>query len=272
MRLLYWFLKRYGIWKTSFVLTAASIALSVAITNALNLYTDGRLAVEGTLIAIIVPGILAPLFSVTQLRLMAHLDRAREELQHLSITDELTQAFNRRHFMQLAQQEFARAGRYGSVFSVIIFDIDDFKLVNDRYGHTAGDAVLRLVAEFCRQTIRQMDVFARYGGEEFVLLLPHTDETRALEVADRIRAGIASTHVAWQTAFIRVTVSVGVATHSTRVPDFDALLVSADRALYQAKDEGKNRVVVVASERASSAPAAGELAALSGAPVTIDIN
>lgn len=254
MRLLYWFLKRYGIWKTSFVLTLTSIALSVIITNALNLFTDGRLAVEGTLIAIIVPGIVAPLFSVTQLRLMAQLDRTRDELQYLSITDELTQSFNRRHFMQLAQQEFARAGRYASVFSVIIFDIDDFKQVNDHFGHAAGDAVLRVVAEFCRQTIRQMDVFARYGGEEFVLLLPHTDETRALEVADRIRAGIASTHAAWQQAFIRVTVSVGVATYSMSVPDFDALLVSADRALYQAKNGGKNRVVVVANARTAAAP------------------
>jgi len=262
MRLLYRLLKRYGTFTTSLILTVASIVLSVFITNALNLYTDGRLAVEGTVIAVIVPGIVAPLFSLTQLRLMAQLDQAREEMQRLSIADELTQGFNRRHFMQLAQQEFARAARYGSVFSVIIFDVDDFKQVNDRFGHAAGDAVLRAVAEFCRQTIRQIDVFARYGGEEFVFLLPHTDETRALEVAERIRTGLASLHVAWHNLSISVTVSVGVATYSGGLADFEALLIYADRALYQAKDAGKNRVVAV-NDR---------LAGLSNPPVAAEVN
>jgi diguanylate cyclase (GGDEF)-like protein len=258
---LYRLLKQYGTLKSSLILTIASIALSVLLTNLLNLYTDGRLAVEGTVIAIIVPGIIAPLFSLTQLRLMAQLDRAREAMQRLSITDELTQAFNRRHFIQLAQQEFARAARYGSAFSVIIFDVDDFKHVNDRHGHAAGDAVLRVVADFCQQTIRAVDVFARYGGEEFVLLLPHTDETRAREVADRVREGIASTHIVWQRAFIQVTVSVGVATYSPGYTDFDALLVNADQALYEAKSTGKNRVVA-----ARATPVT-----LNGSPVVVDV-
>lgn len=137
----------------------------------------------------------------------------------------------------------------------MIFDVDDFKQINDRYGHAAGDAVLRAVSMFCRGIIRQSDVFARYGGEEFALLLPHTGQKEALDVAERVRAGVAERAVTWQGASLHTTVSVGVTAFETHVAELDKLLVSADRAMYQAKENGKNCVMLVPPAASAGFPA-----------------
>ena len=163
-------------------------------------------------------------------------------MRQLAITDELTQTYNRRHFIETAEREFARARRYHEAFSVVVLDLDDFKSVNDTHGHPAGDQVLRTVSDLCRRNIRQHDTFARYGGEEFVFLLPGLDYAGACEFAERIRRRLAGTPVAFGDRLIHVTASLGVAVYHEGLSDLDSLLTHADQAMYRAKNLGKNRL------------------------------
>ncbi|RIH76393.1 putative diguanylate cyclase YdaM [Calidithermus terrae] len=233
------FLKRFGLWPTVALLTLASVVVSVLMTLALN---GWRLDSSGVRIAILVPCIVAPLFSTLQLRLIQQLERIREDLHRLSITDELTQTYNRRHFMHVAERRLAESGQ-GKGLSILIFDLDDFKLINDRYGHLTGDAVLAEVCRRCVPQLRQEDVFARYGGEEFVLLLPATNRTQALEVAERLRRVVAEHPIEAAGFSIPVTVSMGLASQHGSQQSLDELLNRADDALYQAKQQGKNQVL-----------------------------
>jgi diguanylate cyclase (GGDEF)-like protein len=170
--------------------------------------------------------------------------REREQrLDHMSKTDALTLVANRRHFLELLERELARARRYGASLSCVMVDLDHFKEVNDRHGHLIGDQVLVAVADALRRSIRESDVVARYGGEEFVLLLPSTDLTGARDLAERCRAVIAATQVAGRQGLLSVTASMGVASLPPAA-DLDGLLSAADEALYQAKDGGRDRVVV----------------------------
>lgn len=233
------FLKRFGLWPTVALLTLASVLVSVLVTL---MFNGGHADSTAIRIAILVPCIVAPLFSTHQLRLIQQLERTREELHRLSITDELTQTYNRRHFMQVAEHRLAQASQ-GKGLSILIFDLDDFKALNDRYGHLTGDAVLAEVCRRCALSLRREDVFARYGGEEFVVLLPTTDHREALEVAERLRQVVAEHPVEVEGFAIPVTISLGLATQRGLEQSLDELLNHADDALYQAKQRGKNRVL-----------------------------
>ena len=170
---------------------------------------------------------------------------ANERLEQLAITDSLTGLYNRRYLHERFEEEFARATRYQLPFSCVIFDIDDFKAVNDTYGHLVGDVVLKEIAERMISCTRRVDILARYGGEEFVILLPQTDNEGATIEAERVRS-VMESHTFSQIADgQRVTVSVGVATlDPDTMRDNEALLRAADEALYEAKRRGKNCVVV----------------------------
>ncbi|WP_169336580.1 GGDEF domain-containing protein [Calidithermus timidus] len=220
------------------LLTLASVLVSVLVTL---MFNGGSVDSTGVRIAILVPCIVAPLFSSQQLRLIQQLERTREELHRLSITDELTQTYNRRYFMQVAEHCLAQA-RGGKGSSILIFDLDDFKAVNDRYGHLIGDAVLAEVCRRCALRLRREGVFARYGGEEFVVLLPDADYREALEVAERLRQTVAERPIEAGGFFIPVTISLGLATQRSPHQGLDELLNHADDALYRAKRQGKNRV------------------------------
>ncbi|MCC7357909.1 MAG: diguanylate cyclase [Anaerolineales bacterium] len=165
------------------------------------------------------------------------------ELQVQSVTDGLTGLFNRRHTFVLAEREFQRARRFGRSLSALMFDIDHFKLVNDIYGHAAGDQVLAEVANRIRIGTRSIDIPGRYGGEEFVLLLPETELPGAVLLAERLRRRIAGQPITTVGGRLEVTVSLGVATSSAEVPDVNALVNQADANLYLAKKAGRNRVV-----------------------------
>lgn len=171
--------------------------------------------------------------------MVARLRESRAELERLSVTDGLTGLFNRRRLMEALAAEARRAERTNGHFSILMVDVDHFKLFNDTYGHPAGDAVLARVATILREAIREADLAARYGGEEFLLLLTGTDTAGALEVAERIRARLATE------AFDggAITVSVGVAQFPEGGATAEALIMNADAALYQAKKEGRDRVV-----------------------------
>jgi diguanylate cyclase (GGDEF)-like protein len=168
-----------------------------------------------------------------------------EILEKIAITDPLTQAFNRRHFFELSEKEIQRALRYSHPLSVMLIDVDHFKVVNDTYGHRVGDQVLVDVVRLCQENIRNVDVFARYGGEEFVVLMPETNCGEICATAERICALVAETPITVGAIHISVTLSIGVACWAGEQElNFDQLLSRADIALYRAKDRGRNMVVV----------------------------
>ncbi len=159
--------------------------------------------------------------------------------------DYLTGAFNRGHFMERAELELGRAVRYGNELSIFMMDIDFFKQINDRHGHKVGDSVLKKLAEVCQVTLRANDIFGRLGGEEFAVLLPETDKTSAVEVAERLREAIAHAKVPLEGGLpVQFTVSIGVTSMSPMDGSMDELLHIADTALYDAKNSGRNKVCI----------------------------
>lgn len=174
------------------------------------------------------------------------LQHANEILAQLSITDGLTNLHNHRYFQDHLTREIKRVGRTNAPLSLILLDIDDFKLLNDTHGHAAGDEVLVSLAAIMNDSARESDLIARYGGEEFVVLMPGTDLAGAVHLAEKIRMAVESTRliIGENMRPVNVTVSVGVALYSG---DRRNLFVEADKALYEAKDAGKNCVVIAGS-------------------------
>lgn len=167
---------------------------------------------------------------------------AEKQLHNRATHDGLTELLNRATVLQVGEVELLRSRRYGRHFSVVMVDIDHFKAVNDRYGHPAGDAVMRAVAGICKAALRSCDVVGRYGGEEFILMLPETNAEGATRVAERIRRTVADMRVP---AVDRMTtISAGIAALDASVFDLASLIAAADRALYRAKRGGRNRVEV----------------------------
>jgi diguanylate cyclase (GGDEF)-like protein len=174
--------------------------------------------------------------------LLERLRRQNEALEQLSITDELTGLANRRHLFDQLAHEIQRSRRYDTPLSVILIDIDHFKRINDTWGHSAGDAVLRTAAGVFRASSRETDVVARYGGEEFALLLPETALDGALTRAEALRAQVATTDTTLTNdGALRITVSLGVAALCPG-ENAEELMQRTDAALYVAKRKGRNRV------------------------------
>ena len=178
----------------------------------------------------------------------------RLKLEHLASIDPLTGIYNRRSFIALCEKELLRTSRSGEIFSLIMFDLDHFKAINDRHGHRFGDVVLCEVVEKLRNSVRNIDIVGRWGGEEFVVLLPNADAEAALIVAHRLRYHVDSISMASPRARgmegenrITVTLSTGVATYFGHDPTITIhdLLHECDSAMYQAKAEGRDRIVSV---------------------------
>ena len=171
--------------------------------------------------------------------------RLHRVVERQAVTDALTGLANRRQFYEVLGREYERAQRFGQPVSLILLDIDDFKLINDSRGHLAGDAVLHSVAATLAEVIREIDLAARYGGEEFAVLLPQTGPDGAANLAERLRSEIAARSIRFGTEEITgVTASFGVAAGPVNEQTQIDLIASADAALYQAKREGKNHVTV----------------------------
>ncbi len=177
--------------------------------------------------------------------------QANERLRELSVTDALTGLYNRRGFNDRIEQEIASAKRYGLDFSMFLIDIDDFKSLNDSFGHEEGDEVLRSIAALLQQGARASDTVYRYGGEEFAVLLPSTTLQAAVRLGDRIRLSIEM--APWKRR--RVTVSIGASTNKPGWCDAATLVRRADMALYEAKGRGKNRVDAYRPELEAVSPA-----------------
>jgi diguanylate cyclase (GGDEF)-like protein len=190
--------------------------------------------------------------------------RIRIALEGLANTDPLTGIYNRRIFLSLAESEFLRSARSREPFSLLLFDIDHFKRINDRFGHAAGDAALCAIVEKLRNSVRNIDVVARWGGEEFIALLPRANAEAAMLVAQRLRRSVeslsldslrsiserrpattSSGHVVEIESPIRVTISIGVATYSGLELSIRELLQDCDAAMYEAKAAGRNRIVAM---------------------------
>lgn len=163
------------------------------------------------------------------------------ELRQIANTDGLTGAMTRRKWMEACESEFERSLRYGAPASLILFDIDHFKRINDTHGHPAGDEVLRAVVQRCAETLRDADSLGRVGGEEFAILLPSTDAVGALNLAERLRRQIADTPITVNGVALSVTASFGVSSRTAAIKDVDAWVSVADAMLYQAKAKGRNR-------------------------------
>jgi diguanylate cyclase (GGDEF)-like protein len=218
------------------------LGLSADGETTLRLYPDGSFTTE--------TGELAEWLS-SQAAVALENARLHDVVQRQAITDDLTGLVNRRRFMSALESEIERARRLSSQLTVVLADLDDFKRVNDAFGHHAGDDVLRAFADLVRSYVRDADVPGRIGGEEFAILLPETNSADAASVAERMRHSLSLVSIpVTQDQTVRVSSSFGVAELAPGQSG-DDLMRAADAALYRAKEEGKNRVAT--GDRAHSA-------------------
>ncbi len=169
----------------------------------------------------------------------AHL---HQEAQMMAITDDLTGLYNRRGFYEFGQREVERARRFQRPLAAIMMDVDNLKQINDTYGHSTGDQVLKVVGQRCRENLRKIDILGRLGGDEFTILLPETDMFTASSVAERVRQYIAGKSVQTIQGDVDVTISIGIALAKDDTTTLDDLIRQADSAMYTAKNGGRNRI------------------------------
>ncbi len=201
---------------------------------------------------LIVPGIFFSgacfVWFSTFIALQTTLDVMRiSDLEHETFTDPLTGIYNRRFMEQRLAEEISKARRYSFQLSVLLFDLDHFKQVNDERGHQAGDQALIEISALVNEQLRDSDILSRYGGEEFLIIMPNTGPAEAPLLAERLRARIEAhdflrNHEGIQQPELRLTVSIGLASFSDSSDNEEILIGNADRNLYQAKNEGRNRV------------------------------
>ena len=177
--------------------------------------------------------------------LFEKLQEATLELADQSMTDSLTGIFNRRYFMEIASKTFHACRRHRKSFSIVIADLDHFKSINDTYGHGAGDLVLKKFANYFQEELRESDVLARFGGEEFIALLPDTTEQQSLVMIERIRKGLSELKIDIEdNRAICITASFGISEFRDSDENYESIFLRADRALYQAKESGRNSVIL----------------------------
>ena len=176
--------------------------------------------------------------------LFESMQTAQSYFEEMAIRDGLTNLYNHRHFYDRLEEEFSRAGRYGTPLSLVFFDIDDFKRINDDYGHVQGDQVLKTIGYLMKTVARESDILARYGGEEFAMILPNTAEKGAMDVAARLQTEIRE-HCFENLSDEQITISSGVATFTDGSPqNYHQLVRLADEAMYFAKTQGKDKIAL----------------------------
>ncbi|MFT5174739.1 MAG: diguanylate cyclase (GGDEF)-like protein, partial [Gammaproteobacteria bacterium] len=188
-------------------------------------------------------GIVITMSDITELKSKEQaLEQMNRDLERLANTDPLTAASNRRHFLSIAETEALRSRRYTLPLSVVAIDVDRFKQLNDRFGHAAGDKALQAIVQLFNRTLRANDTLGRLGGDEFAILLPHTQETEAYDLARRLCVDLACQRLDLGESSVEVTCSFGVAEFTNEDASFSALQQRADLALYHAKQQGRKRV------------------------------
>ncbi len=239
--------------------TLATVAASVMTLGVVTYFVTGTLDVGvGLLVAVVVPAMVVPVAGYWHISLAERLREANDKLRTLSETDPLTGTFNRRRFLQVAEQQLALARRHCFPTSVLIIDFDHFKSINDRFGHVAGDRVLKEATTLMQGALRDSDTLARFGGEEFIVLLPHTARGGAALVAQRLLAAVRDHEFRHKNDPVRVTVSVGGATSESSDLPLDALTSRADGLLYRAKQSGRDLALVETLARQAALPLEAE--------------
>jgi len=233
-----WFLK-IGIFRSVIVLVFLAIIISVLLTTGIILLTGGKITRPVIIATVITPGATTALFSIIILRLLFDLDEADQKFKDLSRRDDLTGISNRWSFIELAERELERAIRYGVEFSIVIFDINDFKQINDRFGHIVGDKMLQEIAHQCQVRIRNTDHIARWGGDEFVVLVPQSEEVDLDQYCTRLIQIIRNIHLIDNNQSIRVSASIGSKRYTDNVSSIDEILQLADSDMHQIKDENR---------------------------------
>ena len=194
----------------------------------------------GEILAMSTPMILVAYITTM---LSADIRYAVDKIKQVSDTDELTGLYNMRAFSAMLQRSFKQAVRYGHPLSVVMIDSDNLKQVNDAHGHEAGNRLLQHLVRCIREQLRGSDVMARFGGDEFILLLPETNNKGALEMSERIRKSVELSRFSVREGDTNVTASLGVASYPEDGGNLDVILEKADKAMYRAKQKGRNRVV-----------------------------
>ncbi|MFC3093405.1 GGDEF domain-containing protein [Alteromonas sediminis] len=186
---------------------------------------------------------LSSVYEYSRQQTYAEIHALRQQFEHQATHDPLTHLFNRRGLIKQIEPELARAKRQQSSTALVLLDIDRFKRINDEYGHDAGDKVLQGIAVLLNNAMRQQDYVSRWGGEEFLLVLPDTSKENAYHVADKLRFEIAQTPQQFESFTIDITASFGVSEVNSLV-DYDKALTQADKAMYKAKQAGRNTVMM----------------------------
>lgn len=247
---------RYSASRAIGLVTMLTTSASLAVRLIAGVWMGNNLS--SSLLAIAIPMILTPPISYLAYAALAHIVDLQRDLQEeielrkqveqkfrrQAITDPLTKTGNRRRFMELSRKELARAQRYGKPLSILALDLDRLKRINDTHGHGAGDQALIRAVQICQENIREQDILARLGGDELAILLPETDIDGAALSAERIRWAFAESPLSIDGISIPLTVSIGLSRLIDGDGAIDPLLARADRALYQAKREGRNRVAI----------------------------
>jgi diguanylate cyclase (GGDEF)-like protein len=233
---------RLNVWQFLFLSVFAVVNYALVI---LLLYQiDSDLVSTSDILSIVVLAVVLPWFSLVGgyiTRLRAQISHALSTIEKLAIIDDLTQVFNRRQMYKILEHQKALVDRGVHPFSICIFDLDHFKQVNDTYGHSAGDMVLKTIAQETQRNLRNIDHIARYGGEEFILILTNVEKDQAMIFANRIRNIVQKISFEKMPADFRMTISVGV-TEFQASEDIQLVINRADTALYRAKANGRNRV------------------------------
>jgi len=228
---------RFGFPLSILILSVVAFLIGTAFIVPINIIMGGSIK-TGLVVNLVICSTILPYHYYHVLRLLNELDTLHNDVYNKSIHDELTHAYNRRYFFDAVErQKFHTA----QDLSILIIDIDDFKFLNDKYGHHVGDKALKLLTQHSTSTLRATDVFVRYGGDEFICLLPDTNTVQALEIASRIKEKIYAIDLNTDRKPIFFTLSIGVAT-SGSVQEVSDLISLADQALYKAKSLGKNQV------------------------------
>ena len=236
------FLQKFGVIRVTILASIVTIILALIITSIAQSLTHQSDWTLGIILAVLCPLLLATPVYYQVFKLVKKLGETEAELKLLAREDSLTRTYNRRYFTELAEREVERCQNLSQPLALLLLDVDHFKIINDSYSHLVGDQVLVQIGWSIRQIIRDTDLLGRYGGDEFLLLLPNTNRSQALSLAERICTAIARRKFKSDCGLVQITVSIGVANAYASQDSVMMLLRKADKALYQAKNAGRNRV------------------------------
>ena len=250
------FVRQYGELNTVAVSTLLLVALVVVLAVVTDLILSRSVHLASIYVSAVITVLVGPVILHFFVSLISRLDKSESKLKALSIMDDLTDVYNRRYFLEQAEKELAKAQRYGTIFTVLLLDVDNLKLINERHGQAAGDAVLQSLANTCMNNLRTMDIFSRFGGGEFAYLIPESDKIDVVTFAKRVLDVVEDSAVVFDNQEIHFTVSIGIKSYDSMVRTMDGMLKEVNEALAEAKNRGRNRIVIYdVEERPSAEPA-----------------